>query len=94
MSSTDNGPDFEKSPDGNIVVHPVIGWTPFVAFGMACGLRLEFVESEEHLQAALKNERKPDAVQIVLTPQQAEILAQDLMKVVQAATVRPDGQGQ
>lgn len=86
--------DFEKSPDGNIVLRPVIGWTPFVPFGMACGLRIEFVQSEEHLQAALKNERKPDAVQIVLTPEQAELLAQDLMKVVQAAAARPDGMGQ
>ncbi|WP_028958739.1 hypothetical protein [Sulfitobacter sp. 20_GPM-1509m] len=86
--------DFEKSTDGNIVMCPVIGWTPFVAFGMACGLRIEFVQNEEHLQAALKNERKPDAAQIVLTPQQAELLAQDLLKMVQTASVRPDGQGE
>lgn len=86
--------DFEKSPDGNIVVRPVIGWTPFVAYGMACGLRIEFVQTEEHLQATLKNERKPDALQIVLTPQQAELLAKDLMRVVQAAAARPGGQGQ
>lgn len=71
-----------------------IAWTPFVPFGMACGLRLEFVHSEEQLQAVLNNTGKPDAAQIVLSPKQADMLAQDLMQAAEAARSRPDGSGQ
>lgn len=85
--------DWGMGEAGNITLRPVVGWTPAVGFGMACLLRLETVRSDEHLMAVSKNQETPDAVQIVLTPEQADLLAQDLLRLSAAARQRPDGSG-
>lgn len=86
--------DWDTAPDGSIKTSPLIGWSSFVPFGMMCGLRLEFVHTEEQLVAALNNTGKPDAAQILLTPDKAEELAHALLKLAEAARKRPVGQAQ
>ncbi|MFC4216468.1 hypothetical protein ACFP4H_19950 [Pseudophaeobacter arcticus] len=85
------GWDTDKS--GNITLCPVVGWTPAVGFGMSCLLRLETVQSVEHLVAVANTQAKLDALQIVLTPEQADQLAQDLLRLSAAARQIPEDPG-
>lgn len=62
--------DFDSS--GNIVTCPVLGWTTAPVAGMAVLLRLEFARNEEQLRTG------GEALQAILTPQQALELAETL----------------
>lgn len=81
----------DRAENGDIILSPVVGWVPFFAYGMACGLRIETVSGNEHLARVERNECKPDAVQIVLTAEQAEELVAVLKKQVEVVRRTPDG---
>ena len=83
----------EKDHSGNIRLNPVVGWTPFVGYHMACCLRIEYATSPEHLRQIFETDQAPDGVQIVLTAEQAEALARDLSEIAKLARQRPDDQG-
>ena len=80
MAETFNGLDLDD--DGLITVSPVTGWTAFVPFGMAVGLRLDFAPSPDRLET-------PEGVQLVLTPPQARELAEVLLRKADQATQPP-----
>ncbi len=65
--------------EGRIIVYPVVGWSAFVPFGMACGLRLEYAKSPD-------KEEDLAAVQLVLAPDQARELAQVLLRKAEQAS--------
>jgi hypothetical protein len=72
--------NFDTDSNGMIQLCPVTGWTGFVPYGLAVGLRLEFVRSEKALLAG-----QFEAVQLVLQPAQATELAELLLKKVAQA---------
>jgi hypothetical protein len=70
--------------NGNIVIRPVTGFTTFVAFDMGVCLRIEFVKSAEWLKTGER-----EAEQLVLTPDQADQLAEMLKRQAQNARRPP-----
>lgn len=63
---------------GNVILHPLIGYVTMPAADMFIVARLEFADSEEHLQRILSGSQKPSAVQLTITPSQAFALAERL----------------
>ena len=80
MAKTSDGLDLDD--DGQITVSPVTGWTAFVPFGMAVGLRIEFASSPDQIET-------PEGVQLILLPPQARELAQVLLRKADQATQPP-----
>jgi hypothetical protein len=72
--------------NGNITLHPLLGYGMMVAGNDAIGLRLNFVGGPEI--------SSPSPVQLVLTPEQAAQLAEDLIATTNAllgrSRVRPN----
>jgi hypothetical protein len=81
MAKTSDGLDLDD--DGLVTVSPVTGWTAFVPFGMAVGLRIEFAPSPDRLET-------PEGVQLVLLPPQARELAEVLLRKADQATQPPE----
>lgn len=76
--------DFEKRPDGSIKVCPLVGWDSYRPYGMMCGLRLHYADSEEKLIA-----QDFGAVPLIMTVAQARELAQVLTKLADSAEMPP-----
>lgn len=72
-------PDLQKNPDGTIKICPLVGYSTFRPFGMMCAIRLEYVQSHDALDAYAKGS-PPDAVQIVMHPEQSIDLAEMLQR--------------
>jgi hypothetical protein len=66
---------FDLDADGNIKTCPVLGWTTVQAMGMAVLARIEYAETPEQLKTGATQ-----ALQIVLTPQQALEIAETLTR--------------
>ncbi len=66
---------FDTDSTGNIISKPLIGYTSAPIAGMFVLARLEYADSENHLQAIMSGTEKPGAVQLVITPDQAKELA-------------------
>jgi hypothetical protein len=81
MAKTSDGLDLDD--DGLVTVSPVTGWTAFVPFGMAVGLRIEFAPSPDRLET-------PEGVQLVLLPPQARELSEVLLRKADQATQPPE----
>jgi hypothetical protein len=72
--------DWKTNPDGTVKVYPLTGWDSFLPFGMACGLRLHYAESEKKLVA-----QDFDYLPLILTPAQARELSGVLSKLADKA---------
>ncbi len=81
--------NFQKNPDGTIKVCPIVGYTIFTPLGMTCVMRLEYVHSEEALLAHFSKGEPPDAVQIVMHPQQALELSESLARAARKVMSPP-----
>jgi hypothetical protein len=66
---------FDTGPDGNIITRPLIGYRAVPVADTAILARLEYVENEEQLRTGVGQ-----AVQLILTPQQALEVAGVLTK--------------
>lgn len=67
-------PPFDLAPDGNIITHPLLGYSVVPVAGTTILARLEYAETEEQLRTGGK------AVQLVFGPRQALELADILTK--------------
>ena len=61
---------WDRNSDGTIKVFPVLGWDSFIPFGMMCGLRLKYAESDAALISGCL-----EAIPLIMTPAQARELA-------------------
>jgi hypothetical protein len=71
-------PPFDLDAAGNIILHPLTGYVTVPAAGMFIVARLEFADSEGHIQGIVSGSQKPSAVQLTITPSQAFALAERL----------------
>jgi hypothetical protein len=81
--------DLQKNPDGTIKLCPLVGYSTFRPFGMMCAIRLEYVQSEGALDAYSKG-LSPDAVQVVMHPEQAIDLSEMLQRAAHAVLTPPN----
>jgi hypothetical protein len=71
---------WDTDEQGNIVVCPVIGWHAAPAFEMSCVLRILFAANDAELETGGR------ALQLAMTPAQAEQLAGDLLAIAKHLT--------
>jgi hypothetical protein len=76
--------EWTKDADGMITLCPVCGFSSAVIAGTACGLRVEYYKTPEQFG------KTPNSEQFVLTPKQAEELAQMLLTIAKVAA-KPAG---
>ncbi|PCJ75548.1 MAG: hypothetical protein COA53_06540 [Rhodobacteraceae bacterium] len=72
--------DFDKDTHGNIILHNVVSSDSFLAYGMNCGLRFLTCRDAAHHKEVLTGAAAPESVQLILTPDQAELIAKDLLE--------------
>ena len=76
--------NWDTDANGNVTLCPVVGWELAAMAGVAVGLQIQFVRSEEQL-AKGEHER----LQLVLMPAQAAELAEFLQRKVGQVMQRP-----
>ncbi|QEU08751.1 hypothetical protein [Paracoccus yeei] len=69
---------FDTRPDGTIVVQPLIGWHTAPAQGIAIIAKFLYATSEENLPRVMSGQAEPKALQLIITPDQADELAERL----------------
>lgn len=67
-----NAQGLELDEQGQVKLSPLIGWTAFVGYKIGCCVRLDFAPSLDDLE-------RPEAVQLVMTPEQARQLGEALL---------------
>jgi hypothetical protein len=68
--------EWSRNAAGQITLCPLVGYVVNTISEMALCVRLEYIQSKEQL------DRKPDAVQLVMTPDAAEALADALSDAI------------
>lgn len=69
---------FDHDAAGNIITKPLLGFTSVPVAGMALVVRMEYADTEPRFRAIMSGSEKADAVQFILTPDQARKVAQRL----------------
>lgn len=82
--------ELDKDENGNVVLRPVTGWTPYVGYGMMCCLRIDLDPAPASHRGECDETAKSDAVQIALTPEQARLLGRVLTKLAEVAEAKPE----
>ncbi|WP_142662761.1 hypothetical protein [Paracoccus laeviglucosivorans] len=77
---------FDTNEDGSVITRPLIGYDTAPVGGMFVLTRLQYAESPNQLSAIMAGTVKPPALQLAITPDQADALAQRLMEL--AAHIR------
>lgn len=77
---------FDTNKDGSIITRPLIGYDTAPVGGMFVLTRLQYAENPDQLSAIMSGAATPPAVQIAITPDQADALAQRLSEL--AAHIR------
>lgn len=79
--------DWATNPDGTIKVFPLVAYDSFVPFGMMCGLRLHYAETDAKLLAG-----EAEAVPLIMTVAQAREMAGVLTRLADKAERSPSGE--
>lgn len=80
--------DWQTDSEGNVVLHPMVGWKTAQAAKSACVLRAVFARDDAQLRSST-----PDAIQFVMTPAQALQLAEDLVTLANHILKLPSAKG-
>ena len=75
--------EWSKNAAGQIILCPLVGCVVNTISEMALCVRLEYIQSREQLS------QKPDAVQLVMTPEAAESLVNALRGAIRRTSRRP-----
>jgi hypothetical protein len=81
--------DWDKNADGTVKVCPLLGYESFRPFGMMCGLRLHYSESEAKLAAG-----EAASVPLIMNPAQARELGEALTRLADAAEFLDSGEAE
>jgi hypothetical protein len=76
---------FEKDREGNIKSSPLAGWELVPVAGMALLARLSYFPDEAAMRSG-----KPEAVQLMMTPEQCRELSAVLLKMADHLSHRPN----
>ena len=71
---------FDTDENGNIISNPMTGYHAIPVMGTSILLKLEYATSQNHLTGIFQNQQDPESTQLVLTPTQAQALAEQLQK--------------
>lgn len=81
--------NWDKSPDGKVVVHPLVAFETVVAHGIMCGLKVHYFASPDDLLAG-----RSSSVPLLLRPEMARQLAAALLKSANEAEHGPTTENQ
>jgi hypothetical protein len=81
--------DLDKHPDGNIVMNPLLTYQTATPGNLSCFLRIIYASNPEEQNNYLTKREGGKSLQLIMHPEQALALSEDLAAAAQKALKRP-----